>query len=658
MKYLSYKFNILLVSLFLGIACCLLQSLFGHSWITTSGHAFGSDDAYISFRYAENLFSGNGIVFNKNEFVEGYSNFLYVLLLVPFFLFGSDYIYIYSIFLNIIFLLISIILFWKFINEIYGLNYANVGSFFLAFNPWIWINIATGLETSLMLLATLGLFISLHSQNSNAPLNRNIYIFSILLILIRVDGFIIPFIAFIYIFFRLNKYLAFRVLLTILITLLFHTFFRYFYYDDFISNTFYNKVSVNFFHRLSRGISYFLDNFFKTGLFLVLVIFIFDFFKSNSFRLFLKNISFSYFFIFSFSLYFIFIGGDIYYERFFVPIFPVIIFVILTFIFNLKFNKFYFIYSLIVIFSLFYFFSDNRFDWSYRKYDMWIALGNKLKESDKDSTLAIDAAGKVPFISRLHTIDMLGLNDKHIGKMKSSIKGMPGHEKFDSNYILSKTPTYIAAWINPNFDMLWGLNKEKYLYNYNLKYLVNSTRSDLGDKNIIDVSDFNLINMQELINNGYTYGVLAKKTDRSTTDQLPLHIGKIHSGTTYYHNTNHILFEGWSYPEDQHRWSSNLVASFLFNIDFIEGGKNSEGKIVLSFYTFSKQRVELILNGKIIYSGIPLEDSSNGLVIPFDSYILVNGLNKLQFNLPDARIPGNGDQRVLALSLKSFKIQW
>jgi arabinofuranosyltransferase len=42
------------------------------------------DDAFISFRYAENLASGHGLVFNLGERVEGYSNFLWtVLLTIP-----------------------------------------------------------------------------------------------------------------------------------------------------------------------------------------------------------------------------------------------------------------------------------------------------------------------------------------------------------------------------------------------------------------------------------------------------------------------------------------------------------------------------------------------------------------------------------------------
>jgi len=42
------------------------------------------DDAYISFRYAKNLLQGHGLVFNVGERVEGYTNFLWTVLLAGF----------------------------------------------------------------------------------------------------------------------------------------------------------------------------------------------------------------------------------------------------------------------------------------------------------------------------------------------------------------------------------------------------------------------------------------------------------------------------------------------------------------------------------------------------------------------------------------------
>ena len=39
------------------------------------------DDAFLSFRYAEHLSQGKGLVFNEGEYVEGYSNFLWTVML-------------------------------------------------------------------------------------------------------------------------------------------------------------------------------------------------------------------------------------------------------------------------------------------------------------------------------------------------------------------------------------------------------------------------------------------------------------------------------------------------------------------------------------------------------------------------------------------------
>jgi hypothetical protein len=46
-----------------------------------AAYAFLADDAFISFRYAQNLARGEGLVFNPGERVEGYTNFLWVVLL-------------------------------------------------------------------------------------------------------------------------------------------------------------------------------------------------------------------------------------------------------------------------------------------------------------------------------------------------------------------------------------------------------------------------------------------------------------------------------------------------------------------------------------------------------------------------------------------------
>lgn len=60
-------------SLEISIAAVVLMSAYAQPWTL--------DDAYISFRYAENFAAGHGPVFNPGERVEGYTTFLWVVLL-------------------------------------------------------------------------------------------------------------------------------------------------------------------------------------------------------------------------------------------------------------------------------------------------------------------------------------------------------------------------------------------------------------------------------------------------------------------------------------------------------------------------------------------------------------------------------------------------
>lgn len=64
----SFRSSILALLPFFAVFCGLV----GLTW-------FVCDDAYISFRYVRNLVEGNGLVFNQGEAVEGYTNFLWVL---------------------------------------------------------------------------------------------------------------------------------------------------------------------------------------------------------------------------------------------------------------------------------------------------------------------------------------------------------------------------------------------------------------------------------------------------------------------------------------------------------------------------------------------------------------------------------------------------
>jgi hypothetical protein len=63
-----------------------------------------------------------------------------------------------------------------------------------------------------------------------------------------------------------------------------------------------------------------------------------------------------------------------------------------------------------------------------------------------DTTVALTAAGIIPFRSGLYTIDMLGINDEHIAHRNVPLGYFgAGHEKYDVEYVLDRQPDIILA---------------------------------------------------------------------------------------------------------------------------------------------------------------------------------------------------------------------
>ncbi len=60
-----------------------------------------------------------------------------------------------------------------------------------------------------------------------------------------------------------------------------------------------------------------------------------------------------------------------------------------------------------------------------------------------DSVIAVYSAGMVPYYSRLRTVDMFGLSDRHLARSTPPRGGWVGHEKHDGAYIYSKRPDLI-----------------------------------------------------------------------------------------------------------------------------------------------------------------------------------------------------------------------
>jgi arabinofuranosyltransferase len=130
---------------------------------------FPFDDTYITFRYAANLAHGFGIVWNAGTIVvptgahtEGYTNFLFVLLLTPFVWLGCDLVIVSQV-IGVVAVIISAIAIYRIVScrgkwhlPDHGMERANAISPYSLFaialfllDPFIWMNAYSGLETSL-----------------------------------------------------------------------------------------------------------------------------------------------------------------------------------------------------------------------------------------------------------------------------------------------------------------------------------------------------------------------------------------------------------------------------------------------------------------------------------------------------------------------------
>ncbi len=121
-----------------------------------------------------------------------------------------------------------------------------------------------------------------------------------------------------------------------------------------------------------------------------------------------------------------------------------------------------------------------------------------------------------------------------------------------------------------------------------------------------------------------------------------------------------VRWDGWSYPEKSHRWSSGKFSQIVFRIKEEDLKKNSSAdvELFLNIYgTLGEQRVTLKMNENIISSENNIFSGKNSYNIIFSKKLLKIGDNHLQFNLPDASQPGNGDKRLLALGIKDFSIK-
>ncbi len=137
---------------------------------------FVQDDAFISFRYAKNFINGYGLVFNPGEYVEGYTNFLWTLLIA----FGLKLNFspiIFSYLLGILFFIFSLIFTYKTAEIIFQKKSLALLTIILLGTNYTFSAYATGgLETQMQTaFFMLGLFLSINILYANKF--KSLYLF-------------------------------------------------------------------------------------------------------------------------------------------------------------------------------------------------------------------------------------------------------------------------------------------------------------------------------------------------------------------------------------------------------------------------------------------------------------------------------------------------
>ncbi len=487
-----------------------------------AGHAAGLDDAYISFRYAQNLASGNGLVFNPGERVEGYSNLLFILLISPWFRFFGDGVYEISCLLNLCFISGSLLLLYRWTTDSLDRRAGAVAALLFASCPVIWVWVVSGMETPMIVFLNLGLWIAVSrsAAGSTSATRGLLPAFAVLSILARPDGILLPLLGVGYLLLARRVRPALILLAAVMATAVGVTLWRYIYYQDFVPNTYYVKVSGTLGERIRFAAALLgtLSLRFGFGPYLLTLAgvsfvgffqFIRGVFRDRSL---LALPRFECVLTLAWLAYWLYIGGDIFEDRFLVFLIPIGIFSLVRLVWE-RWGTRAMVGAAIAagIVQLSVITLDPRFEYSYPKFDRWETLGMFLAREHAGEIIAIDAAGKVPFFSGLETIDMLGLNDKTIAKTtdRKAYRFEPGHNKFAPSYVLSRSPDLIATWIDPNLNLGLGLWRKRYeRAGYRLRYLLNS-----GDRskehNIIDLRSTSESPVA-LVLRDYRYAVLEK----------------------------------------------------------------------------------------------------------------------------------------------------
>ena len=441
------------VCLSLGLAALTAHAVY----LVSVFQGIGVDDAYISFRYADNFARGAGLSFNPGEFVEGYSNFLWVVLLGPFALLTDD-LTLPSLVLGIGFTLASAAVMERALVNLYGLRGLSATALALllvAASGYVAGWAGSGLESGLHGLLLIGSwyrFCIEHGESERRPVSAFLLV---ALALVRPEGvFVALGGSLLHVVLRVGsgeRIFSRRVLLFPAIVLgglvAYHSWRFYYYGPHLLPNAVRAKVGFTT-DQIRRGLAYvraeFLIPYLPLSCSLALLV-------SRRARL----ASWTGVALLGGHVAFVaIVGGDWSHGRFFAPFLPLAFTLFAATMGRLAARvpgghswvrrSVMAAMALALLSYAHWTFQvtsverEQAFRRSFAPKDLErIRIGKWLREaSEPDTVVAVYAAGQIPYFSRRYTHDMLGLNDETIANLETRGfgSGRAGHEKFDVDY--------------------------------------------------------------------------------------------------------------------------------------------------------------------------------------------------------------------------------
>lgn len=504
-------------------ACILLaagslaHALLGYSHHDLNGHAWGTDDAYISFRYARNLVEGHGLCFNPGERVQGYSNLLFVLLVaVGIQAFGAAHAWLFSVGLNLVFGVVTLLLYARLVLRSAGPEIGRALVLVAAANPVWWLWISSGMETPLVVLLQVGLWAAAEEASERAAARPLALVCGLIAasVLARADGFVAALIPVVWFGLRRRWIAALVAGASLAVALAALIAWQWASYGDPLPNTYYAKVSGPLHLRVLYALGQLVIVAGASGQAVQLAALVAlgvvaarrlrkDGGRAAAYPVVAGAVLLGYH---------LYVGRDTFQERFLLGLYlfgaPAAVAATRELLPGRAWQR---TVSAMAVLQLSVLFLDPRFRYDLGKYDRWMSLGRFLGKAYPGRTLAIDAAGKVPYVSGLRTLDMLGLNDEHIARLPAQESFQVGHNKYDADYVLGRRPDLIAAWVTPALDLEYGLARQRWeAAGYRLRYLVSERAPGPADDGILDVRGAGEARLRKLVSLGLRYGVLER----------------------------------------------------------------------------------------------------------------------------------------------------